>query len=444
MGENLLNVVLNWAQYWKTKRGLIAVAILIFTFFTLLLFPGLAVLDLTPSISYKTNTILIAELIWLVTWFVKSYRIPFFGKHLRVAIRLEGLDSTDEDKRELQQQILGQARNWDIGNKIEFVELPKDVSFSTTKEAEGYAWKKNLDLLIWGDIRKGSVNAQEMTTFNFNFTFNYLTPADTRVRNMVAQDVIIALNNRRWYIRKQNSLIDVDIIAKNILEVSTFVVGLCLLSWSRNANAIELFEKALANVSNDKQFEGFRGRIKEILHKLYHLEVDNIRFSNCDSDKLKYYLEKMLDLYPGSLAANLGLARSAYLYGNLKAARQCTNDAEKFNPKNKAPLLNHAFFSILDKQYNKALKLYKEIASLEYLDDTINVVLFLEDEYKKRHDEPALLFAAGLINYRFCDRNRGKRQLRRFEKSVKKGDDPYWPQRYGLYVASIKGLMNEV
>ncbi|MCI0532353.1 MAG: hypothetical protein L0Y74_10490 [candidate division Zixibacteria bacterium] len=442
MGEGLLKILLNWVQYWKTKRGLIVVAILIFTFFTLLLFPGLAALDLKPSTPLKTSTISIAELIWLIVWFVKSYRIPFFGKHLRIAIRLDGLDSTEEDKREIQQQILKQASYWDMGNKINFVELPKDVKFLTPKEAEDYVWKRNLDLLIWGDIRKGNVSAQEMTAFKFNFTYNYLSPADNRVRNMVAQDVALALMNRRWYIRKQNSLIDVDIVAKNVLEASTFIVGLCLLSWSRNMKAIELFEKTLANVSNGKEFQQFRERLREILHRLYHIEAEITRYTNNDNGKFNYYLKRMLELYPSSLAANLGLARSAYLDGNIKIARQYTNDAEKFNPKNKLPLLNHAFFAILDKQYDKGLKLYKQVASLEFLDDAINVVLFLEDEYKNHQDEPALLFAAGLVNYHFCDKNRGKRQLRRFEKIVNRGVDPCWPQRYGLYVASIKNLQN--
>jgi len=109
-------------------------------------------------------------------------------------------------------------------------------------------------------------------------------------------------------------------------------------------------------------------------------------------------------------------------FNNLEGAKDYIEKAKNIDKNHPTIYIDSAFFAILDKNYESALFWYEKVMNLIASADlaVIPLLEFLFDRYKENKNELAYLFAIGIINYKFVDREKGLSDLSNFIRKAKK------------------------
>jgi len=188
--------------------------------------------------------------------------------------------------------------------------------------------------------------------------------------------------------------------------------------------AIRLFNilKIMIPTMQEEPFKKFiQGRINSLIIetnlKLGDTEYENKRYGKAR----KCYLE--IDKYKiNKFRIYLKLGVIEYFFNNLEGAKDYIEKAKNIDKNHPTIYIDSAFFAILDKNYESALFWYEKVMNLIASADlaVIPLLEFLFDRYKENKNELAYLFAIGIINYKFVDREKGLLDLSNFIRKAKK------------------------
>jgi tetratricopeptide (TPR) repeat protein len=422
----------DWSKEWKTKKGLVAYSIFIVVVVgaLLLLMKELGI-EVPPgwNISILGFTVMVHFVFWI--WAYAIY--PLYIGKIKIAFSLD-IPEQDPILDELKREFWFQLDSLNLSHAVKIIELPRDKRFSDSDEAEEYSKKKDINLLVWGHMKKGQVDAQEVAEARLKFTYTYPTFSKKSLDELLKKDVKLAVVNRNWRIAIRNSIVDIDAVARNMMEISLFIIGLCLLLGRDIKRCLNVFEKLRGSLApnvgtNDRRRAAFLQRFEQI--HIQALDVLAIYlYQGNRMRELRICLERMIDINNAIPSAHINLAKLRYLEGDMDSARYHTNQADRLQANNPLCVINRAFFAVLEHKFEKAGKLYAGLTKNKDWSlacNTLEVSLFLEDEWNKHSDNIGLLFGAGFMNYHFVDKRRGKRQLKNFLKLVNRQEDkrPY-------------------
>jgi hypothetical protein len=415
----------DWLKDWKTKKGLIGYSlVIIFVFAGLISIIKQLGLAIPPI--WSIPIIAISVILYLLFWSWAYIIYPRFISKIKIAFSLE-VPGNDPLLDELKKEFYFQIDSLNLKREVRVIDLPSDKRFQTTVEAEKYSKSKHINLLVWGHMKKGQLEGQEVAESRLKFTYIYPTLSKKNIEELLRSDVKLAVVDRNWRIAVRNSIVDIDTVSRNVMEISLFIVGLCLLLWRDTERCVDVFEELHSCLQqgpplSDKRRVTFLKRFDQIFIEALDLRTMYL-FQGGKMQECKKCLERMLEINYAIPGAHINLAKLCYLEGNMGDARYHTNQADRLVPNNQLSLLNKAFFAILDKKFEKANDLYnKLIAPVDWSMscNTLEVALFLEEEWKKHKDNVGFLFAAGFVNYHFADKRRGKLQLKNFIKRIDK------------------------
>jgi tetratricopeptide (TPR) repeat protein len=415
----------DWFEDWKTKKGLAGYSlVIVFVVGGLLLLLRQLGLAIPPiwSILIIACSVTLHVLYW--GWEYIIY--PMYIGKIKIAFSLE-IPGRDPLLDELRQEFCSQLDSLNLMGKIKVLDVPSDKRFETNTEAEEYSRRKDINLLVWGHMKKGQLEGQQVAEFRLKFTCVYPKVSKKKIEELLQGDVKLAVVDRNWRIAVDNSFADIDAVARNLMEISLFIIGLCLLLWKDTERCLEVFEKLRTCLQRgpqikDKKRTAFQERFDYILIQALDLRAMYL-YQSDQAQECKKDLERMLQINNAIPGAHINLARLCYKDGNMRSARYHTNQADQLKPNNPLSIINRAFFAILDRKFQKAAGFYNRLPRAKDWSmgcNTLEVALFLEDERKKHKDNLGLLYAAGFMNYHFVDKRRGRLQLKNFVKIVTK------------------------
>jgi tetratricopeptide (TPR) repeat protein len=239
---------------------------------------------------------------------------------------------------------------------------------------------------------------------------------------LFAADLRLFTGTKKWIIDTDNTLYEEIRVANYFKEACLYIIGIYLLTDNRIEDSLEIIT-ALKNIIPSVQDQKFQkliqGRINSLLVEIYLLLGSEAIQKKDYPNAKKYFLE--LTKYPiNAFRVYVNLAKIEYYLGNLDEAVIYTKKAAKEDRKHPVIYVNYAFFRILGRKYNDALFWYKKVALLSQVDiDIPGLLEFLEERYNENKEEYAYLFALGLLNYRFFDKDRGVADLTKFKAKTK-------------------------
>lgn len=423
--DSTIALLEDWLKNWKTKKGLAGYSlVIIFVLGSLLLL--FKELGLTIPAIWSIRIIVFFLVAHAMVWAWMYIVYPIYIRKIKIAFALE-VASNDPILDELNKEFRHQLDLLNLKGEIKLIDLPRDKKFETNADAEQYSKKKYINLLIWGHTKKGELDAQEICEFKLKFTYVYPKLFIKRIEELLRSDVKLAITHRNWKIVTKNSFLDTDVIARNLTEISLFIIGLCLLLWRDAETCVQVFEKLYTCLQQgpsikDTRRVTFIKRFERIFIEALDLKGTDLYLSD-RMEEWKECMERMNEIDTTIPGVHINLAKLNYLQENMEKARHHTNRADSLIPNNPLSIINKAFFAILDRKFEKAVHFYNKLTQLKDWTmscNTLEVILFLEDEWKKQTDNLGFLFAVGFMNYHFADKRRGKLQLRKFAKTVKK------------------------
>ncbi len=442
--DSISSLFKDWLKDRGTKRALLGYSLLI-----ILVLGGILKLlnELGANIPASWSILIIGVvlLLNLLLWVWHNRIYPLYISKIKIAFSLE-VENQDPLLKEIRKEFDNQLDILKAKDKIKVIDLPSDKKFGSETEAEKYCKMRDINLLIWGHTKRGKLEGDEIVDFKLKLTYIYRRPV-RKVEELLRSDIKSAIIDRNWKIVTKNSFQDIDFVTKDLMEVSLFIIGLCLLLEQDLERCIEVFDK-LDNCLQQARFgphqgrDAFTKRFRIIFIDALGARGITLYYEN-KTEEWKKILERMLQIDITIPAVHINLARLYYLGGNIQQARFHTNQAEGLTPGHPWVLLNKAFFSVLDRKFDKAAKFYEELSEKfgekGIQCNPLEVALFLEDEWRNKKDNLGFLFAAGFINYYFADKRRGWIQIKKFIRKIGDSSKEYAP----LYVVADRMIKHK-
>jgi len=374
--------------------------------------------------------------IWL-----RRKKLKIFPVNFNIAFSIkfnEGLNS-GRYFSEIKKNFYNLLDELNMSNIIKVRDFSDIQKFRTTKEAEDFRNEKNIDLIIWGDFSEDFLkeNDKIVNKLNLNFTLSHPEDREGRTKSLVLSDIKsnLAIKNY-WKIFDENSLNDINIISKNLFDLSIYIVAFTLKLYGRIWKSITLFKKLHNKLAEEE--DKFNERVKQHLINCYHLIIiDSLR------NERKYsigrdFCKKILILKERDLPAISSLAIFNYKMGKVDESKENIDLLVTHFPKLPVTELNLAFFRILEKKYKNAYNHYEKLINFKTINfNPLEACEFLDEEHKKSK-EPALLYASGILSHYFCgDNDIARKDLQLFIKKSR-------GSKYKQMKRKAKNILNEI
>lgn len=372
----------------------------------------------------KSNFPYYIALFLIIFWFLIWYLIS--GRYILIVSKNEIIFcfNTDDKSRAYYKKVLKKLidhlDSYNLNIKIR--DIAPDI-IDSTKKAIKYREKYDIGLIIWGYAFSETKNGKDIIHFKPHYTCR-INKTLRKKRELFLADLSLIIGKKDWNISLDNTLPEEAKIVDNFIEVSIFIIGIYSYTDYKLNEAIRLFNVLKVMIPNmqEEPFKKFiQGRINSLIIetnlKLGDIEYENKRYGKAR----KCYLE--IDKYKiNKFKIYLKLGVIEYFLNNLEDAKDYIEKAKKINKNHPVIYIDSAFFAILDKNYESAFYWYKKVMNLIASVDlaVIPLLEFLFDRYKENKTELAYLFAIGIINYKFTDREKGLSDLSNFIKKTKK------------------------
>jgi hypothetical protein len=426
---------------WPTKEGFIFY--LVFTFCFWLTLVGLFnstfsknALNLEQATVSLVILLLIHILSWFVYFFIKKI-LPIKKNKINIALSIKYDEKGKEISLKTIEKFKKKFREIKTHNHFNIFDIHKSVSFLNDKEAEIYAKKEGITLLIWGYTDHGNIEGIETTIFNLKFSYCFASFGKSqeeflKSRENFSRNISNALEKRLWKISKPNNLPELSIVSENISEVTLFIVIKVLISlsyWKLALGFCDELLQMLKNIPNRNAFPKFN--IFQSIVKTTSADLSNsisYYFISRKEDfhKAKHYASKALTYINDYFPALINMASLSESEGKTDVAKKFNQLANKKEPGNNLVRLNKAFFALKEKKYKLAVSAYKKIKKIPNGSNVFDTTTFLYSYFEKTK-EPSYLFGSGILNYRFGDKTTGKIELKKFLNLVKNHQEKYKP-----------------
>jgi len=200
------------------------------------------------------GSILLSTIIWLCL----RKKPEFKDEEIGILIGLTQLDrKVDKELIKLKNnlEIIITAEKLKTLIKVKFLPNRFTSEPLNKKEAHKLQDKTGAELIIWGNVDQGNINSEPHIIFS-PISFSYKMPLPKKETGMLNENFTNLLKQKNWRIRERWNALDRKYIAKNIEEISLYIIGL-ILGFSLKDDkekAIEILKKALAKFKN-KQFQ---------------------------------------------------------------------------------------------------------------------------------------------------------------------------------------------
>lgn len=418
------------------KRTKIGYALFVIFIFLLGLFvPPFNTLDLL----YRFCIFILLSIAGFIFWLFLSGRCYFPSDKILIGISLKSFNPNSQSVINITlMRLKDQLKALNLLNLFKIVEIGTDA-FSSNDEAEKFASKKKLVLVIHGTVYDGKYGDKYSYDLK-NFFFTYRVPAVTKespLFKIIQTDINIICQHRDWNIEESNSIIDIQRVANNLFEIVLSIIAIALCHSAQYINlSIQLMERLLPILENQISVEERKinfskekaiakvplkvlrsGRLRAILLNCY-LAIAEIfilekRYTEA-IDAVNKGLESGADKY----TSYASLAVAAYHQYGLEKAIEYTDKMDAVRKNTIVIDLNRAFFSIKKKQYDEAVKYYDSAkgkykkANDEFL--ILKVLYFLNERFQEDKTELAYKYAIGVLTYNFLDKSKGKDKLLNF------------------------------
>ena len=421
----MLDKILDNVLFNKLKQieGLVAVILIILFFFV------------KYNIPYYIIPFLI--IIWVLIWYLMSGRYILSTSKHEIIFCFKTDDKSKAHYKKVLKKLIDCLDSYNLNIKIR--DIAPDI-IDSTKKATKYREKYDIDLIVWGYAFSETKNGKNIIHFKPHYTCR-INEVLRKKRNLFLADVSLIMGQKDWSIRLDNTLPEEAKIVNNFIEVSIFIMGIYSYTYYKLNEAIRYFEilKSMIPYMQEEPFKKYiQGRINSLIIEtillLGDIEYGNERYNIAR----KCYLE--IDKYKiNNFQIYLKLAMIEYLSNNLEDAKDYIEKAKNINKNHPVIYIDTAFFAILDKNYESALYWYKKVMNLVGPVDlaVMPLLVFLFDKYKENKNELAYLFATGVINCKFVDREKGLSDLSNFIKKAKKH------QEYSSMIKYAKKLLSK-
>tara|TARA_B100000315_G_scaffold32482_1_gene27386 strand:+ start:1019 stop:2293 length:1275 start_codon:yes stop_codon:yes gene_type:complete len=393
------------------------------------------------NFSYKNRFIffLISSFIAYIYWIFLSGRFIISTKKNVIGIALRSTNPKTQtiiDNALL--RIKDRLRSLRLLDKFKIIEIGTDI-FSTFEEAEKYILeKRRMHLIIHGTVYGGNYESNYRYDLKNSF-FTYSAPfrKDSPYFKAIQNDINLILSNRDWNIEESNTIIDIEKVSDNLVEILLAIVAIVLCGTYKNLSvSISLLETLLPILESkvkpeDRKVEISKekstvkmpldllrsGRLRVILNDCY------VAISRIFIEEKKYReaintLEKAIRTGADKYNCYAGLALALYYESGIEKAKEYTI---KMNNEKKDTILyflNMAFFSIKNRSYDEAIKYYDSIRKRknEVIKTTLieEVIQFLKNRHKEEPSEIAYLYGIGVLTYNFISQDEGRSFLTDF------------------------------
>ena len=413
----------------KTKYGLFLILIVI------LLFPSfISIVTITQKI-----ILCVIVLCVCISWLFDSGRILFPSKKITIAFALKAIKP--ESQTIIEESIIKlkeKLKQIGASEKFRIIEIGSDL-FTTNEQAEKYIKKKNIRLIIHGNIwneKRDSHYVFDLKNFFYSFIVN--TPKDTQEYQMQLADIILATSNRDWQIDEVNSLRDLEKVSTNLVEIILSIVAIAFYTSEKHVQlSIALIEYILPlleshitpedrkiQISKNKtvkiSFNLLRsGRLKTILHGCYSAVGNRLLFDGKYQESF-LHSKRALELGVSPIDSLTGLAIASYYLNDVDKAIEYTEQIKKYDPHNHVYYVNMGFLMIIKGEYDKAIYFYEELrkhfqsSKNKQVTFVKEIIQFLNNQIEKKPSECGLLYSKGIITYNFLSKSEGIIILREF------------------------------
>ncbi len=358
---------------------------------------------------------------WLRWLWFKFFPVSY---HLAFSIKSEeGLNSGNYYK-EIIRQIEENIKLLNLDKVIKMKDYSDIHIFKNNEEVHNYIIKNNISLMIWGNFSTDNLKIKDKIINDINLKFTFRTPADSKniFGKIILTDVFksTSISETNWSIWEDNSYYDINNISNNLIDISLYILALSLKAFLKIKESNALLERIYEK--NNQPNSILKDSIKNHLINNYNILIDLLHFKiiKLSNVEVIHILQKTISLNPKDIIALNNLALFYFLEGNIEKSRACVKEAYIIDINYPTSLVNLAFFSLLDGDYNEANKLYQRLTKYDETKIAFNpldVIDFLSQRYKETKN-PAFLFGSGFMSYYYGDKRIVKKDLSDFLKKA--------------------------
>lgn len=426
---------------WPTWFGLFSYGIGIFLLTIAFLF-SLQTINISFGFYVSFAVLLAPQIVHALLWIIRR---SYLGDPdcLTVAFAIETDDSSREYYKEIRKRFQKHLIDFKLNKRLKIKDLPNDIYFNDSEIAEKYINEKGIRLLIWGDTTKGTSGGKEIVNFNIKLSYLY-GRQNAEQQRQLSSEIGQAVQRGIWGFPRTESLLGIVIVEGNIIEMSLYALGACLSTVpiiAYQESAVLIFENLLKMLKYKMQNVNFPNvnLVKNIatksLLKLYNSLLILYGFQLKNRLKAIEYGEKALQLDENDVNAHQNLAFLCWLNGDRMSSERHTKRAADISLNKNLPRINRAFYFMYDRKYEKALNQYRKISDTTGT-NILDVITFNEGQFENNPQNPGFLFAAGLLNFRFADKIRGKLLLNDFYSTYNLNPE------YKVLTAEIKQILH--
>lgn len=410
----------------------------------------------------QTEIINIGGIAILIGGWFYTRRIPRFkGNEIGILFAPHSKEEVREDLDTLFNEVTSLLKQERLGNLFNFKKIPEHIIVNDNETAELIRVKSRCLLLIWGNYEKGNIGGQEVRGFcgSKSISFTYAVPNKDLVR-WTNEDIDKCTKNRFWSFNSSNDLIERNFLKNNLVDVSRFIIGLCLFLFGELEKSKIIFSEIITkpygtwkgNANND--IFNFLNTIKPKLayidnRKSQYLYIEKIFNSGklyCERETLEEIIEltKASIKNEPSLSPYLLQAIMLFLQDEIVKSKNILNKARKRWPSDPNVDYSLAFLYAYTGDLRKSKTHYRRafmLTPIKNADDLFHLVEFPEAYLEKDSSKYHLHFALGLLHYELVDPASG---LKHFEKFIEislshnlEKDKP-WVIEAEEYISKIK------
>ncbi len=342
-------------------------------------------------------------LLWTGLWWYGTSRIVVPSSRPTIAFCFEVELEGERNYRKVIRKIRKQLSDLELDRDIRVLQVGPGAVASAT-DAERYCAKFGIQQVVWGIADYGTIKGKELLKFDVNH-FLALSEMIEQNLNLLKRDYAILRDGRPFTIQNEESLIDVEVVADDFLEISLGLIAIQALIRGATNDAVKILSLVVPRLqarnqrAATKERSAQARRLAEILHGAMMRSAVASHEAG-DHAATVSLIQKLLPAYPTNINIRLTIARAFFYLGDIKAAVQQTSDVLRIDKSNPAAFTNQAFFSILRKKYDEAGKWYERLrASRHALSVSLETVTkFLDERYEEAPNEHGYLFGLAIVN----------------------------------------------
>lgn len=412
MIDNLLKVLekLQDSAFLRTKKGLFFVFAIIAYIVNLL--------PIDDNIA-KICVYIFFVCLYCISWYYFSGRL-FFSSKIQILFAIDSSKESKEYCDKVIKSINFQIDQLNLNRTICIRQMPSDLSFGERAKAERYIKTRMIDLLVWGHTLDGRLQEAKVSEFNLRFSYLY-AHVPQQISQIFLKEIDKGSRRQYWKILEDRSFNDLKVVSTNIVEVSLFIIGLCLFIRGELLQSIEILEKVrfLLKNKNEVEFPDIKNVKKQIdlyLADSYRLVGQQIK--NDRPQDARQLFQKLLEIIPDDSGAHLEMAKLVYVIDKDVQASRIHTDKVTSPDLKQLTNYNYAFYAIREKDSATMLKYYQKIRSAPS-QNIIEILDFLRVESAKDSDNILYLFALGYLNIYHGDISVGVGDLKEFIEKAK-------------------------